>query len=461
MKKILALALALMMALSCTGALAEDAPAPFTAYGSIAVNEELLSSLLNMTGTEMDEQTQQVMKYLVDMINNLGFYVMYADNSAQVALTLKDIPVVTVAGTMDENGVTAVSDLFPNSVITISPETIKELELAQAAMPQVDAAQLETAIMPHLEKLSNGLAAYAGTPIPGEYTIAEGLTFNCQIPYNISTKEFIALGLGTLKAIMEDPTLAPLFSVSVSGDALSAADLDELLASLADADVEEMPAMNMAMYTNMTASGSVGEDYYLAFDLGDEEYRIATLGGWVEGTFTMSFIFGEATFSTMDEMVNAALEGIGEAAVIDLYLFPGETEEDAAIALDVYTMGQYVGLYAETLTEEDALSTYLEVFFMDPENPLLALETVTMFTGEKLELNIGEEAAVISLEALMNDEEGTVSGQLMMDMMAFGLNNVIANATAAMPEEVTALITLMNTPVETEETITETVTDVQ
>lgn len=457
MKKMLALILALLMALSCTGALAEEAT-PVTMQGTVHFNEEMLSSLIGMASPEMGEAEMQAMDTLMAVLNNLGFQAVIGKTNAQIVLTLKGMPVMTVVAAETEKGYAAVSDLFPNYALTVSQETIDELtQSALSSMPEMDAAAMEAALAAHGQALLTALKGYAGAPVAGEYTVEEGLTFNCQIPYEITATELAALILNAAKAMLKDPALAPL--LTAAGE-ISEADIDAALADLTG-DAENQPDLNVALYANMDADGNLGEDFYLAADMGDDEFVVGIMAGVVDKTLSATLIFGDAIYASMDEMIAAAVDGSGEAFVIDLFVAPGEKETDASVSMDVYAMGQYMGYYMETLTEETVTTSYAEIYYMDPEAPLMSIEVLSMPTGEDVTLNLTDETPVVTMESLLNDTEGTASMPLMMDVMSYGINNVLANAAAAMPDEITALITLLNTPAETEETTVEGVTEMQ
>ena len=103
MKKLLALMMTLALALSCVGVQAEMT-LPVNANVTVQVNGDSLSTLLMMTGTEMDENSTAAMSSLLAMLNALSVNVAATEEGMQAELRLKDTAVGTVNLGADEKG---------------------------------------------------------------------------------------------------------------------------------------------------------------------------------------------------------------------------------------------------------------------------------------------------------------------------------------------------------------------
>ena len=137
--------------------------------------------------------------------------------------------------------------------------------------------------------------------------------------------------------------------------------------------------------------------------------------------------------------------------VMDMVIVPGQSENDATLGLDLYLQGMYVGLALQSAQTDAGLAQDMALYFMTNQAPLLSLSCVTVPGGEITAELTAEGKTVLSLEEIAADEEGTLSGGLLLDVTSYGLNNLIANAAIAMPDEVTALVTAltaMTAPVE-------------
>lgn len=435
MKKLMALAMALVMALSCAGALAEDAPAlaPSTTEMSVAVNEDLLYALLDSLGSEEDTQ---MISLIASLLNNLGAQSVVADNGVQMELTLKGSPVVTATVAAAEDAMVVTSNLFPSYALTLP---------ADAAMPAMDVSyeELLPALEKHLNQVAEGIAAYIGQPEVGEF-VMEGQTFNTKVPIEMNQKDLLGLGLTFVKGIMTDEAFAPLFASIEGFDASMITEIDEMLAQLDSMTEEEMIPVHGARYAMTNALGQqVSEDVYATIDMGDDEFVIAAAFGMVQGGIYVHFVSGDATNTTIDEARQAAAEGRGAASVVDIVIIPGENENDVNMGMDFYSQGLYMGLALQSAQAETGLNENMALYFMTNQAPLVTLSCVTVPGGE-ITAAAAEEQIVLSMEELAADEEGELSGGLMMDVMSNGLNNLLANASLAMPDEVNALMTMIN-----------------
>ena len=127
---------------------------------------------------------------------------------------------------------------------------------------------------------------------------------------------------------------------------------------------------------------------------------------------------------------------------MSLSVLVAPTEAGYAVDCDLTAQGMYVGAKIELANGEN-MKLDAQLFFMNPEKPLLTASAVVIPGGEvTLDLS-GEGKENIDLAQLMQDEDGTLKNNLLMDVMSNGLNGLMARAAEIMPEEVSTLITLL------------------
>ena len=126
MKKLLALALALMLALGCTAAFAEEA-AP--AYGidtklQLSLNHNIGPLLLGLTTDNYDDQLSEA---LLNVLDNIYLDVACGGDVVDMALMTGDYPLTALVAVADETGVTCVGDLFPHYALRLEKDDIEAM----------------------------------------------------------------------------------------------------------------------------------------------------------------------------------------------------------------------------------------------------------------------------------------------------------------------------------------------
>ena len=461
MKKILALMLALMMALSCTGVLAEatriDIPvtepepetAPeitvnadlgegvFTTTASLSLDTETVLMLVNMMAP-VDEEKLPLITSVLNVLNNASGKLSLFANGAQVDVQLKETPVISFAGAATEDGGTLVvgSDLIPNYLLLVSQEYVQQLVeqyMAQfqamigqyaGAAQNIDMQALMMAVMPHVQAFAESLSAHVGEPEMGEYTF-EDTAFQVKIPINLTVKEVFALISDLIHGILAEEAVADVVAaVNSAATGLVNVDdilarLDELVADIQETPDEEQPAMEIALYSGADENGYNTNMYFTA-DLSKDDQTMSVAGGKVNGK-----VYGHLN--------------VYEQLTVDAYA--GAGEEGISASLKVSFSGIYAGVEAQIASLQDVT---VALYFMNPMAPVAVVKVVTVPGAESTLALDGEGKTVVSLEDLMNDETREVSSGLMMDVMYYGLSGVMAKAAQIMPEEVTALMSLLS-----------------
>ena len=162
-------------------------------------------------------------------------------------------------------------------------------------------------------------------------------------------------------------------------------------------------------------------------------------------------LMGADIFLSRDDMRQAALSGSDDAVLLNVVIAM-EGMKDFSIKLDAY-MGMYVGLSLAYATREDqGMDMNAGVYFLFEDQPLLSVTGSYIPGGQLTSPLTIEGKTVISMATPTNAEDYEAYqsnvASLGMEVASVGLNNIIANAAAAMPEEITALVTYLTAPAE-------------
>lgn len=430
MKKILALILALLMALSCCGAVAETATSiPFLGTGDMTVvsgaqvDEEALNALLPMLG--VDENSAGLIKTLLPLLNNLTEQGVMAGGGFQYDMFLKDSPLATIAVEQNENGIALATDLLPSYVISITPEDIQSLmgqvnTQAQTgdALGGVDVNELIMKLTMYSAQYSLAAASAVsmGEPEKGEFTF-EGMdvTFN--------TKTQVNVDLEALKAAAEQ-LIAELKADESFQGFMSALGQSGLPMNALDTSIQLPEEFACFIYTNTDDDG-------LPIDI----VTLVTMDVTAKG-----------------ETVNVDMLVAGQSMIGNVYVPSQKLTVQVAVdtlddgfqcSVDMYNGEQFVlGMDAVmAMGEETALS--LSFYYMNPEKPLLTDTTVIAQGGERTYKVMDEGKTVLTLGQIMQDKEGQLVQALLGDFMSNGLGALLGRISSVMPEQASAIMGLL------------------
>ena len=113
MKKLVALLMALVLALSCTAAFAEEAAAATgTMTGlSVALDENYVKSLAGAMDPDGSLGYAQAADAFLQVLDNLGIYVVEEGDLAHVSVELNETVIANLTAAADDTGVSVVSSL--------------------------------------------------------------------------------------------------------------------------------------------------------------------------------------------------------------------------------------------------------------------------------------------------------------------------------------------------------------
>ena len=369
MKKILAVLTAMLLMMSCFGAVAE---APVAAMGGMNMTvtekltldaDQILPLLANAEG--MNEKTLGVIGQAIEALNSLSEKVTVAGSAVQYDLITDNGQALSFAGKMDENGLVVSSSLFPGKVLTVSSETIGQLmqqvmanmnggsdELGGYAelLSSIDFNALTEAITPHVQEAVGACMAAVtmGEIEQGEFEV-NGLTYNTVTPI-ILDKEAIAQAAFkcTVDILQEEAVVNTLNTLGAGKIQLPT--IEDIV----------VPDTDIKIYSNVDENGAAGPDRYVSVKVGQDET-----------VFTAVDVF------TGEDYVNVSVS-VPQAGLVVLF----------AMENNMMTTG--------------AMDSELSVYFMN-EKPILTLECNIAMGGEITVPFEGEGVKYVPLENLIKE----------------------------------------------------------
>ena len=422
MKKILALLLALVMALGCVGAFAEEASQPaFTMSFESKVNVEAISQLLPMLG--VDESAAAALQSILPLLAETNGQIVIADNGAQFDLGLKGQTVLTVAGELTESGIAVASDILPSYVITLAKETVEKMlqqftAQSEDAMANVDMNAVVESLTGYFMQFASAVttAVSNGEPEVGEFVFEDlDLTFNCRMPIEIDLEAIKTATLTLVDQIKNDENFASLVSaLGTMGIPVEISENTEVVT----------PEVTVYAYANVDEEGNnIGEVNMVTVEVASEGQTV-NVTVLMEGQNVIVYV--EMPEQNMGVTVRVEPNDSGVFVSCAMNAAGVEAAETLMV-----TIGEVLQLSSET-------------YLFDMENPI-ATDLVTLArSGERDFTVLDENKAEITVEQLMADTEGEIAGALLGDVMSNGLGALLAKVSEIMPDEVAALMTLLS-----------------
>lgn len=437
MKKILALLLALMMALSCVGAVAEETqsnePAfalpSFTLTWEEALDVDAILSLLSDFG--LDETLVAQAQAILPLLANTNGQIVFADNGVEFDLGLKGQNVLSVGAELTEEGITLASDILPSYVLTLSTETIQavveqvitQFTSQSEALSGVDMNALAESLMTYAMQYSAALsgAVTMGEPEFGEYVFEDkNLEFNCKMPIIVDMEAIKDAVLTLMDQIKNDEAFGSLFS------ALGSMGMNVDLSSSEDVNVI-MPNVEVNAYTIVDEEGKQADDMtFVTVDVSAAEEEL---------TMAVNVCV------LVDEGTVAVEVKVPEQNIA--FTFYAEPTETGVVLSCIFEGMGIEAMELMNINTAEGLNLYSEFYLMDLENPISVDQLTFGMGGERTFAVQDENKTVFPVEQLMADTEGEAMGALLGDVMSNGLGNLIAKVSEILPDEVAALMSMM------------------
>ena len=457
MKKLVALLMALVLALSCTAAFAEEAAAATgTLTGlSVALDENYVKAMAGAMDPDGSLGYAQAADAILQVLDNLGIYVVEEGDLAHVSVELNETVIANLTAAADDTGVSVVSSLFPhyairaegasfsdltNPTYTINGQTVSAEEITAAVQ------QFTTAATPYWEDVQTVTTQI--TPVvneDGSQTAA------------LTTKHIAAILTAWGTRLSADTTMQTYLQMFLEAynDGQPAEEqltLPELMQSVQSA-VDELNAQE----ENVMGAVTVYED-----EAAGSQHVI--LNAMDSLQLQLSSYVNENNHACMDITLMTNSSESGEAkSWEDIYnaITSGENTEDLLLGVtieitDSETVDALLYAFVDGAewdvcfgvtgpTENYKNYAYLTV---DPgmglENGLFTLHMASIDLDSSLE-SMG--ITMPSLDGLtvldastMGEDEANL---LLADLQNYGLATLITNAQTAMPEQVALLLTLL------------------
>ena len=434
MKRLLALFLAVMM-LACVPALAEEpaaaaqaeepaASAARTVYAQLSIDRDAARSVMAQSG--MPEERISAMDPVLAVLSALGIRVTGADRGVQMDLDLKGTDILSLGGTVAEDGLLIGSTLFPDYLITVSAEALTGMMRQYLPMmPAVgngeggaDMTALAAQFSVYVRKYTEACAAAvtAGTPEKVDFDV-EGCAFDTLTPMNVDTAAIAEATKALLSDLLQDGTVSGMLQ-SVPGFRAE----ERLKAAEEALSEENIPDVTADVYTSSEAAGS----FYAVFEA--------------------------AAKGAEDPACRAAVLSPGDGTgTVGIQVFESGVNISAAYSPDGVFMA-YISeqaYYALSFGLEDADTLRMEAYITDTEKPLAVL-TVTSSGEGKRTLSLDPEGkTMVKPEDLTGGQSSEVSAGLTQEIMT-NLSALMMKAAGAVPE-FGSLMTTLSAPQESGE----------
>lgn len=435
MKKLLALLLAMMLALSCTLAMAETAPAadvePFpglTIESEYDVDRDTLKDVLTKMGT--DETVITLIDTIAAIVDQTGEKVVVANEGFQAELLMKGNSLLNLVGLANEKGLTFGSNLIPNYAVNISFEELGDMiasSLEQAAKEAdendptkyLDMASLTKVVTDYCNDFvqtctTDGIIP--GTPEQGEFE-HDGTTYNIKVPMEISLPVILDAAKELLANLQNDETVqTALLQLALSGVNVNFSDSSEL----DEIDPATLPVVKVETYSNMDDNGNQSGPTLVAV-------YVVPVGETNAATTVYTKVDGNN--------VKIDAEFAGEVANTQVAFVSDRDPQDPFginSRMDVYVGDLYFGCAVVAGSTDESVQFDAYGYLQDTEKPVVT-ERGTLVMNGALTLGVADGATQIGLSDLTGDNAGDVIGGLMNDLSG-GALSVLMTAYSAVPE---------------------------
>ena len=438
MKKMLALLLALMLALSCTLALAETTTeaAPAQAFNGLTIESEYdvdraaVSDLLTKLG--LDESIVKILDTVAAILDESGEKVVIANDGFQAEMLLKGASLVNLVGKISNTGITIGSNLIPNYALSASFDELGTMVLSSMQEQADVASSLD---MPAIEEALNGymneyISSFTAALIPGEVQtgdfVQDGVQYNTMMPMKVDLPTIVEATNTLIYNLSNDETIQTalvqlaLMGVNVKFDAVEE--------GYTIVDPAYLPAVAVEVYMNVDANGQQN---------GPTQVSVFVVPAGETTPATTVYVKVNGNNVTVDAQFVSGKDNINATYAMDR-----DPQDPFAVnaRLDVYVNDFYFGFAGVTASNDQSITADAYVYVQDTEKAIAEEHGAITLNGA-LTLDVSDKATVVTLSELTGDSDA--SSGLAMDLLLNGLGSVLSTATQAMPDEVGFLTNLV------------------
>ena len=429
MKKIVALLLALVMALSATLALAEPAQTPNDGLIlASTVNVDRDKAAQFMDEMKLDEKTRKLVDSALAVVNATTDQLIIAENGVRYEVFLNETEVLCLTIGKSDEGLVVLSNLIPGHALTVSNDTVdvatgvlgiaSEISRAVRVERETEAYKAALTMQPYFTAFIEDLlsAMRLGDEEKGEFVLQNGKSYNTRMSISFD-RQGVADALNNLfgKMLQDSLILTVLVNALVT---------DEDLANSAIV-ADNVPVIDINLYANKDdKSEDLSPDKAFAASL--------TMPGQSE-VYAFEIHQGKDSVQTLLNIPGA--DGKGGISA-DFGFVPYDREINGSSAsLQVNVNGDYYGdVFTIGLDEDkEVLTAENALYIKDSEKPLATVHTAIQGGVQPLDLSIGDRHAISVESLLMGEESEKLKKELTGEVVLSGLS-IIGTATKAVPE---------------------------
>ena len=390
MKKLIALLIVALMAVTGVLACAESAPTPpMTIVNTVTLDRDTCRKTMADMG--LNARQIELVEGVLDLVEASSQRLVVVEDGFEYNMILDGNTVATLAGDISPEGVSIGSNMFPHCLLTVSNATINDLLARFNGEPQTaDETEAKTEVKTE-----------------GNTNVVDGDTYNAMIPFSVDTRA-IADGIVDLtdKLIHSEP-VARLQAV------LRRVDIDIPLETPVIGDV---PTVTATVYACQDEAGNANGPLYV--------------NAGIAGANATPLIQGQVRVDGENVRVKFEIP----AFELEVKYEQFQSDNGGFARADINAGEIYFGLALEaTLGDVSHLS--FNVYSPDPSKPLVSDDIAISKGGQKSYVIEGKNKTALSVEGLMSGEEENGSWlSVLADMAVYSAIKIMGNAYNAQPE---------------------------
>lgn len=432
MKKILAVLLAVMLALSCTLAMAETAETPATpAFQGLTIESEYnvdrdtLKNVLTQMNT--DESILTIVDTLAAIVDQSGEKVVVSNEGLQAELIMKGKSLLNLVALVGEGDLTMATNLVPNYALSISFEELGEMILSAVqeqaeemeGLEGLDIAGLQAAVTAYLNDFITTCSTDAiiyGTPEQGEF-VMDGDSYNTKMPMDISLPVILNAYKELTDSLQNDETvqtaLVQLALMGVNVDFAGTDSLDEI-------DPAELPVVKVELYINMDENGQQSDPTLVCV-------YVIPVGETTPATTVYTRVNGND--------VNIDAQFVQSDGTVQMSFATTRDAEDpfgTNSRIDIRANDLYIGCAAVTSSNDQSIQFDAYGYLQDTEKPVVTEHGSIVLEGA-LTLGVSDKATRITLSDLSGENSEKIVGDVMSDLSGAAIS-ILMSAYTSVPE---------------------------
>lgn len=412
MKKLFALMLALMLALSGMSALAS------TVCTKVAVDRDVAAEVLSGFGVTEDQMSP--VDTAIAVVNALSVNVIAVDDGAQIDLDLNGENALSLGIAADDQGIAIASTLFPGYIVTMTGETLTGLlEQLAANLPgagsgegSVDMNAMAEVFGGYFTRWFEACAAAGqpGEPVTGQYEF-EGYTFDTMVSVTVDMAAITQATRSLMDELLADPAAMAMLKGMAQGMVQSSGETFDESTFEADfkAGFEEWIAhFPVTADAQFYANSDGSETFYLYGESvreGETDPFVAYMFYVDQTNMQMGYQDGQSTAGAF------AMDGT-----------------DMSMS---FTMGEmYFGLAMSFPENQFAF----DIYFMNADKPLICVDVTVTDGGERTLSMDAAGKTTLAVEDVMADQSGQAAQGIVADIMTNGLSPLLGVLSQQVPE---------------------------